>query len=110
MHLVHVAVERADVRGLAGDVERLGGLALHAVGELERLDARLEPRELNGHPGAIFRDRDNKVLNIWTLDVLEGRIQTIRSVINPDKLGHLGRLADAWAVFREANQARRPTA
>jgi hypothetical protein len=31
------------------------------------------------------------VFNTWTLDVLEGRIQTIRSVINPDKLGHLGR-------------------
>jgi RNA polymerase sigma-70 factor, ECF subfamily len=28
-------------------------------------------------------------------------------VINPDKLGHLGPVADAWAVIREANQARR---
>jgi RNA polymerase sigma-70 factor (ECF subfamily) len=49
------------------------------------------------------------VLNTWTLDVLDGRIQTIRSVINPDKLGHVGPLADAWSVYREANQARRPT-
>jgi RNA polymerase sigma-70 factor (ECF subfamily) len=64
---------------------------------------------VNGHPGAIFRDRDNKVLNTWTLDVLDGRIQTIRAVINPDKLGHVGPVADAWAVVREANQARRPT-
>ena len=46
---------------------------------------------MNGQPGAIFRDRDGKVVNTWTLDVLDGRIQTIRSVINPDKLGHLGR-------------------
>ena len=44
-----------------------------------------------------------------TLDVLDGRIQTIRAVINPDKLGHLGPVADAWAVAREANQARRLT-
>lgn len=43
------------------------------------------------------------------LDVLDGRIQAIRSVINPDKLGHLGPVADAWAVARELNQARRPT-
>jgi RNA polymerase sigma-70 factor (ECF subfamily) len=31
-------------------------------------------------------------------------------VINPDKLGHVGPVADAWAVIREANEARRPTA
>jgi RNA polymerase sigma-70 factor, ECF subfamily len=76
---------------------------------LAKIDARVEPHEVNGQPGAIFRDRDNKVLNTWTLDVLDGRIQTIRSVINPDKLGHVGPVADAWAVLREANQARRPT-
>ena len=29
------------------------------------------------------------------LDILGGRIQTIRSVVNPDKLGHMGPLADA---------------
>jgi RNA polymerase sigma-70 factor, ECF subfamily len=74
-----------------------------------RIGGRLEPQEVNGQPGAIFRDRDNNVLNTWTLDVLDGQIQTIRSVINPDKLGHVGPVADAWAVIREANQARRPT-
>jgi hypothetical protein len=41
--------------------------------------------------------------------VLDGRIQTIRSVQNPDKLGHVGLVGDAWAVLREANQARHPT-
>jgi RNA polymerase sigma-70 factor (ECF subfamily) len=67
----------------------------------------IERHEVNSHPGAIFRDRDNKVLYVWTLDVLNGRIQTIRSVINPDKLGHLGPVADARAVAREADEARR---
>jgi RNA polymerase sigma-70 factor, ECF subfamily len=76
---------------------------------LVRIDVTLEPREVNGQPGAIFRDRDGKVLNILALDVLDGQIQTVRSVSNPDKLGHVGPVADAWAVFREANQARRPT-
>ncbi|HLN77323.1 MAG TPA: RNA polymerase sigma-70 factor [Nocardioidaceae bacterium] len=68
----------------------------------------VEPHELNGQPGAVFRDRDGKVLNTWTLDILDGQIQAIRSVINPHKLGHVGPVADAWAVIREANQARRP--
>ncbi|MCW2905388.1 MAG: polymerase, sigma-24 subunit, subfamily [Actinomycetia bacterium] len=74
-----------------------------------RIDLTFAPHEVNGQPGAIFRDRDGKVLSTWTLDILDGRIQTIRSVINPDKLGHVGPVADAWAIAREANQARRPT-
>jgi RNA polymerase sigma-70 factor (ECF subfamily) len=75
---------------------------------LARIDARVEPREVNGQPGAILRDRDGNVVSTLTLDVLGGRIQTIRSVVNPDKLGHLGPVADAWAVARELKQARRP--
>ncbi|MEW1842773.1 RNA polymerase sigma-70 factor [Nonomuraea angiospora] len=67
-----------------------------------------EPHEVNGQPGAIFRDRDGKVLHTLTLDVLDGQIQTIRAVINPDKLGHLGSVADAWAIDREVRQVRRP--
>lgn len=76
---------------------------------LARIGVAVEPHEVNGQPGAIFRDRDNKVLGTWTLDILDGQIQTIRSVINPDKLEHLGPVADAWALKREATQARRPT-
>jgi len=75
---------------------------------LIRIDATVEPRELNGQPGGIFRDRDHKVVGTLTLDILDGQIQTIRAVINPDKLGHVGQVADAWAIAREAKQARRP--
>ncbi len=75
---------------------------------LIRIDVTWEPHEVNGQPGAIVRDRDGKVLSTMALDVLDGRIQAIRSVQNPDKLGHVGPVADAWAVMREANQARRP--
>jgi RNA polymerase sigma-70 factor, ECF subfamily len=75
---------------------------------LVQIDVTFEPRELNGQPGAIFRDRDRNVLFTLTLDMLGGQIQTIRSVSNPDKLRHVGPVADAWAVTREFNQARRP--
>lgn len=64
-------------------------------------------RELNGQPGAIFYDRDGRVINTWTLDIVEGRVQTIRAVINPDKLEHLGPVSDAWAVLRETLESRR---
>lgn len=76
---------------------------------LIQIEVTLEPREVNGQPGAIFRDRDGKILTAVALDLLDGQIQMIRSVQNPDKLGHVGPVADAWAVAREVNQARRPT-
>jgi RNA polymerase sigma-70 factor (ECF subfamily) len=36
------------------------------------------------------------------------QVQSIRSVINPDKLGHVGPVADAWAVLRETHQGPPP--
>ncbi|WP_068923447.1 RNA polymerase sigma-70 factor [Planobispora rosea] len=73
-----------------------------------RIGGLVEPHEVNGQPGAIFRDRDGRIVNTLTLDISDGQIQTIRAVINPDKLRHLGPVADAWAVVRETNRARRP--
>lgn len=75
---------------------------------LVRIDVTWQPHQVNGQPGAIFRDRDGRILSASVLDVLDGRIQVIRSVFNPEKLGHVGPVADAWAVAREAKQARRP--
>ncbi|WP_329391542.1 RNA polymerase sigma-70 factor [Streptomyces sp. NBC_01716] len=74
---------------------------------LSRIDVTFEPQEVNGQPGAIFRDRDGKVLHILALDVLDGQIQTIRTILNPDKLGHVGPVADAWAIDRELKRERR---
>ncbi|MGW2248586.1 RNA polymerase sigma-70 factor [Kitasatospora sp. NPDC001660] len=74
---------------------------------LQRIDATCEPHEVNGQPGAVVRDRDGRVLHAMTLDVLDGQVQAVRVVINPDKLGHLGPVADAWAVGRELKRVRR---
>src|SRR5260221_416752 len=95
-------------RGIIG-AENVARVLAALVSPFVRIGGVVEPHEVNGQPGAIFRVRDGKVLNTLTLDILDGRIQTIRAVINPDKLGHVGPVADAWAVIREANQARRPT-
>jgi RNA polymerase sigma-70 factor, ECF subfamily len=94
-------------RGIIG-AEHVARVLAAIVPPFVRIGGLVEPHEVNGQPGAIFRDRDNKVLNTLALDILDGRIQMIRSVINPDKLGHVGPVADAWAVIREASQARRP--
>jgi RNA polymerase sigma-70 factor, ECF subfamily len=87
--------------------DNVGRLLATMVPAFVRIGVVVEPHQVNGEPGAIFRDRDGKIVNTLTLDVLGGRIQTIRAVINPDKLKHLGPVADAWAALREAYQARR---
>jgi RNA polymerase sigma-70 factor, ECF subfamily len=126
------ALREGDIEGLrellAADVELVGDaggrapqLARSIIGAdkaarvlasvfpwLVKIGVTVESREVNRQPGAVFRDRDGKVVYILTLDVLGGQIQTIRSVSNPDKLGHLGPVADGWAVAREVKQARRP--
>ncbi|MER5622814.1 RNA polymerase sigma-70 factor [Streptosporangium sp. NPDC002544] len=89
--------------------ENVARLLASLFPQMARIDVTFEPHEVNGQPGAIFHDRDGKVLHILALDVLDGQIQTIRSVINPDKLGHVGPVADAWAIDREVRQARRRT-
>jgi RNA polymerase sigma-70 factor (ECF subfamily) len=95
-------------KGVIG-AENVARVIAAMISPFGRIGVVAEPCEVNGQPGAIFRDRDNRVLNTWTLDVLGGRIQTIRTVLNPDKLAHVGPVADAWAILREANRARRPT-
>ncbi|GAB3214041.1 RNA polymerase sigma-70 factor [Marinactinospora endophytica] len=76
------------------------------LARLVRVGVTFEPHEINGQPGAIFHDRDGRVLYTLVLEVLDGRVQTIRTVINPDKLAHLGPVADAWAVDREVRRVR----
>ena len=40
------------------------------------------------------------MISALVLDIAEGRIQAIRGIVNPDKLRHLGPLADVNALFR----------
>lgn len=88
-------------------VERVIGMLAITIPELLRLGVGFDPHELNGHPGAVVRDGESRVLGTMTLEILDGRIQTIRSVVNPDKLRHLGPVADASPLLRAASAARR---
>jgi RNA polymerase sigma-70 factor (ECF subfamily) len=89
--------------------EKVARLLASVFPRMALIDVTFQRREVNGQPGAIFRDRHGKVLQTLTLDVIDGQIQAIRMVINPDKLGHVGPVADAWAIDREFRQARKPT-
>ncbi|MFI9346032.1 RNA polymerase sigma-70 factor [Streptomyces sp. NPDC052773] len=95
-------------RALVG-AEQVARLLATVYPLMTRIGITFDPHDINGQPGAVFRDRDGKVLHTLTLDILDGRIQTIRSVINPDKLSHLGPVADAWSIDREVKRTRRTT-
>jgi RNA polymerase sigma-70 factor, ECF subfamily len=90
------------VRGPAeqplGEAERLAAekaLALLASGDADaqQLDALMqEARRAGGGRStrpAVPEQAEIRVWSVLTVDVVEGRIQTVRIVRNPDKLGHL---------------------
>jgi RNA polymerase sigma factor (sigma-70 family) len=60
------------------------------------------PVEVNGAPGAIFRDGEARILGVWSLDIAGGAIQGIRSIVNPEKLRHLGAVGDFGSAVRAA--------
>ncbi len=62
--------------------------------------ATLRPVEVNGMPGALLLDGENRLMGVWELEIGRGEIQGINSVVNPDKLAHLGPLADVKALLR----------
>jgi RNA polymerase sigma-70 factor (ECF subfamily) len=49
---------------------------------------------VNGRPGAVMYDAEGLVISVIELDIADGVIQAIHSVVNPDKLGHLGPVSD----------------
>jgi len=56
--------------------------------------------ELNGEPGVLLVDGDEQVLGVWALGFSGGTIASISSVINPEKLAHLGPVGDITALLR----------
>ena len=67
-------------------------LGLHRQGP--KWGATIELAWVNGQPGAVTHDRDGRVINVFALDIADGMVQAIRSVVNPDKLHHLGPVSD----------------
>ena len=59
---------------------------------------------INGQPGALFLDPEGLVMYVVVVDVTDGAVQTVRSTINPDKLRHLGPLADVRAMLHRRRE------
>jgi RNA polymerase sigma-70 factor (TIGR02957 family) len=59
----------------------------------------LRALEVNGAPGALLLDPEERLIGVWSLDIAGDHIQGINSVVNPDKLAHLGPVADMRALL-----------
>jgi Sigma-70, region 4/SnoaL-like domain len=107
--LAHDVVLRGDGGGKAPALKR----AIHGRARVARtlvaglragtrlVGFSLRREEVNGQPGALFLDREGRLIAVMSLDVAEGQIQSVSSIVNPDKLRHLGPLADLGALLRE---------
>ena len=51
--------------------------------------ASVEPVEVNGQPGLMMVGPDGRAVSVMELDIRDGRVQAINSVVNPEKLRHL---------------------
>jgi RNA polymerase sigma-70 factor (ECF subfamily) len=88
--------------------EAVARLLLSLAGLGRRVGMRIRHVEVNGQPGILFRGPDGRLINVLSLDIAEGRVQTLRAMSNPDKLRHLGPLADARRLFRERGGSALP--
>jgi RNA polymerase sigma-70 factor (TIGR02957 family) len=61
--------------------------------------AELRPVEVNGTPGALLLDGDGRLIGVWALQIADGQIERVSSVVNPEKLAHLGPVADIKALL-----------
>jgi len=65
------------------------------------LGATLERAWVNGQPGLVVSDSDGGLIAVIALDVLDGQVQAIRTVANPDKLRHLGPVSRTWHLRQD---------
>jgi RNA polymerase sigma-70 factor (TIGR02957 family) len=60
------------------------------------------PVEINGDPGALFLDAQQRLIGVCALDIAGGQITGISAIVNPDKLLHLGPVGDYTSLLRSA--------
>jgi RNA polymerase sigma-70 factor (ECF subfamily) len=65
---------------------------------------QLRRAEVNGAPGALLLDGDGRLIAVWALEFSGDQIEGVSSVVNPEKLGHLGPVADLGALLRPAGR------
>ena len=76
--------------------ERVGRFLLGLFRRAQKEGTYAVPALVNGQPGAVVYDAEGRVASVLALDIADGLVQAIRSVVNPDKLQHLGPTSDLY--------------
>jgi RNA polymerase sigma-70 factor (ECF subfamily) len=63
--------------------------------------AAIRQVEINGQPGALLLDGEGRLIGAWALEIAHGQVRSVSSIVNPDKLGHLGPVADLRALLEQ---------
>jgi hypothetical protein len=71
-------------------------LANSVLARIPEISVRLV--EVNGGPGALYLDGQERVIGVLALEIDGGRITGIDTIVNPDKLTHLGPVGDFTAL------------
>jgi RNA polymerase sigma-70 factor, ECF subfamily len=103
------AVLVGDGGGKARSISRplVGGPAvaralLNFARQGEALGIALGPALVNGQPGVRALAPDGTLVSVLAIDVAAGRVARLHSILNPDKLRHLGPLSDLALRSRPA--------
>jgi hypothetical protein len=95
---------RALARSLRGRT-RVARTLINYWGRVARIPGvSLRPVEVNGGPGALLLDAERRLIGVVALDIAGGQITGISGIVNPDKLAHLGPLADYTSLLREEHR------
>lgn len=92
----------------AGPIEgpsRVSRLLAGLGRKLVEAGLHLEHREVNSQPGALVMDAHGRLISVFVLEIAHGAVHVVRSVINPEKLGHIAPVADVWALVRRTGKS-----
>jgi len=62
----------------------------------------VRPVEVNAGPGALLLHAQQRLIGVLALDIANGQITSVSAIVNPDKLRHLGPVADVTSLLRSA--------
>jgi RNA polymerase sigma-70 factor (ECF subfamily) len=85
--------------------ERVARILVAGMSALARFGVRIRVTEVNGQPGVMAIDPQDRLVGVMGLDIADGQIQTIHSIVNPDKLRHLHRVGDLGALLRAGRRS-----
>jgi RNA polymerase sigma-70 factor (ECF subfamily) len=85
--------------------DRVGRFLRSLLLQADRSGIVLQPAEVNGEAGAVARAPDGGIVSVLSMQIADGQIQSMRSIVNPDKLAHLGPLANLGELLKPPRAA-----